>query len=85
MIFPSRVMTKLIGCKQVMALTEGRHVETDVLASLVAAVRSSREAAGTLGIELRGATLTGLERCKHPRFTLRRARRATSHRRTQGP
>ena len=39
---------------QVMALTEGQCVELDVLASLLAAVRSARERAGTLGVEQRG-------------------------------
>lgn len=39
---------------QVMALTEGQHVELDVLVSLLAAVRAARERAGTLGVEQRG-------------------------------
>lgn len=42
---------------QVLALTEGRQVQPEVLAALVAAVRGTREAAGTLGAVLRGAQL----------------------------
>ncbi|KAK9827709.1 hypothetical protein WJX81_003255 [Elliptochloris bilobata] len=46
------------GVIQVMALTEGRCVEMDVLAALVAAVCAAREASCTLGLELRGSERT---------------------------
>jgi len=39
----------------VSALTEGRSVEPGVLAALVEAVRAARGAAGTYGVQLKGA------------------------------